>query len=98
MNQIQLVNIADIVVKPTLNPRTRLDKTADAELLKSIQHRASTLGADHAIILPLAITMLNVLADGERRLTAAKLAGLTQVPCITLDVTNEEIYNLRLDV
>ena len=100
MNEIQFFNVIDILIDETLNPRKRRDAKADAELLGSIKHRAETLGEENALIEPLTVTMRDgnvpLLANGERRLSAAFGAGLKQVPCLIRDLTVEQIYDLRL--
>ena len=55
--------------------------------------------AEYGILNPLTVRLRNgryELVAGERRLRAAKLAGLSEVPCILLDVGLEEASLLAL--
>jgi ParB family chromosome partitioning protein len=76
--------VADINPNPN-QPRKQFDKDTLAELADSIQR--------YGILQPLTVRKTASgfeLVAGERRLRAAKLAGLNTVPCITLDVDNVE--------
>ena len=99
----QYADIEKIVVKESLNPRKRRDTIADEQLYKSIAERKKILGDEKAIVEPLIITMRDgkdeltmLLANGARRLDAAKRAGIKQVPVIERDLTNGEIFHMRL--
>ncbi len=66
-------------------PRREFDEKALAELAASI--------AEYGVISPLAVRLhfgRYQLVAGERRLRAARLAGLKKVPCMVLDVDMEE--------
>ena len=66
-------------------PRREFDEAALAELSASI--------AEYGVISPLTVRLhfgRYELVAGERRLRAARLAGLRKVPCIVLDVDMEE--------
>lgn len=70
-------------------PRTRFDPAELAELAASIR--------EHGIIQPLIVTYdpgtdRYVLIAGERRLQAARTAGLEQVPVILRDEASEQQY------
>jgi ParB family chromosome partitioning protein len=74
-------------------PRGNLDPTELAELATSIQ--------EHGILQPLIITQSNLpdqftLIAGERRLIAAKQAGLKTVPVIVRDSSEQERLELAL--
>ena len=64
-----------------VQPRKRFDEESLSELCESIK--------SYGILTPLTVRARNggyELVAGERRLRAAKLAGLTEVPCILLDI------------
>lgn len=68
-----------------VQPRRRFDEESLGELCESIK--------SYGILNPLTVRMRNggyELVAGERRLRAAKLAGLTEVPCILLDIGIED--------
>lgn len=73
----------DIAPNP-VQPRSDFDNEALSELAESIK--------SYGILNPLTVRVRNgqyELVAGERRLRAAKLAGLKEVPCIMLDVDLE---------
>lgn len=68
-----------------VQPRSDFDETALAELAESIR--------SYGILNPLTVRRRAgryELVAGERRLRAAKLAGLREVPCMLLDVNMED--------
>ena len=72
-------------------PRTRFNADGLKELSASI--------AEHGILQPLVVIREGNhyrLIAGERRLRAAKMAGLTQVPCVLTQKTVEEAAKLSL--
>lgn len=72
-------------------PRRDFSETALAELSASIR--------EHGILQPLSVRRVSggyEIISGERRLRAAKLAGLTEVPCIVVAVDSEESSLLAL--
>lgn len=74
-------------------PRKNFEPSALQELSDSIK--------EHGILQPLIVTKhpnkdAYTLVAGERRLMAAKLAGLAQVPAIIRDVTEQERLELAL--
>ena len=74
-----------------VQPRRRFDDEALAELSESIK--------SYGILNPLTVRMRGgkyELVAGERRLRAAKLAGLQEVPCILLDVNMEDASLIAL--
>ena len=80
--QVELLRLPiDHVVPSPDNPRKHFDEAADQELAASIR----SIG----ILQPLLVREfgggLYELVAGERRLRAAKLAGLDQVPCVLFD-------------
>ena len=81
---ITQIPVADIEPNPN-QPR----RVFDEEALRSLAARI----AEYGLISPISLRLhygRYELVSGERRLRAAKLAGLTRVPCIVLDVDMEE--------
>jgi ParB family transcriptional regulator, chromosome partitioning protein len=88
--QVASIAIADIQPNP-LQPRSVFDATRLEELANSIE--------THGIIQPILIRRKGSnyeLIAGERRLRAAKLAGLVQVPAIIQDYADERILEIAL--
>ena len=84
------VNIEDIIPN-TYQPRKFFNEDALLELAQSIKA--------HGIIQPLTIRKRGEsfeLVAGERRLRAAKIAELTEVPCILVDMTDIESAEVAL--
>ena len=68
-----------------VQPRTVFDETALAELAESIR--------GYGILNPLTVRRRSgryELVAGERRLRAAKMSGLREVPCVLMDVSMED--------
>jgi ParB family transcriptional regulator, chromosome partitioning protein len=85
-----MIAIADIQPNP-LQPRSIFDPSRLEELSQSIE--------THGIIQPLLVRRKGSsyeLIAGERRLRAAKLAGLTEVPAIIQDYADERILEVAL--
>jgi ParB family transcriptional regulator, chromosome partitioning protein len=88
--QISSIPIADIQPNP-LQPRSVFDTTRLEELSKSIE--------THGIIQPILVRRKGSayeLIAGERRLRAAKLAGLIEVPALIQDYADERILEIAL--
>jgi ParB family chromosome partitioning protein len=84
--------LEDITPNPR-QPRSRFDRGELVELAASIQ--------EVGIIQPLIVTEAEirghfVLIAGERRLQAARLAGLTTVPAIVREATDRQMLELAL--
>jgi len=91
-SRINQVAVARISSNPR-QPRSVFDKEELTELANSI--------CEHGVIQPLVITKGEgdgqyVLIAGERRLQAARLAGLSEVPVIIRDVTDQEFLLIAL--
>ena len=73
-------------------PRKHFDETALSELAQSIEK--------HGVIQPLLVRPLSAggyqLVAGERRWRAARIAGLTQVPVVIRDLSDEDAMALSL--
>ncbi len=82
----------DVLQPGKYQPRTRMDEGALAELADSIR----TQGVMQPILVrPLADSRYEVIA-GERRVRAAALAGLTEVPVLVRDVPDESAAVMAL--
>lgn len=88
----KIIEIPIHLVRPNPNqPRQYFDPAELTSLAKSI--------SQDGIIQPLTVRRVNdyfELISGERRLRAAKLAGLRTVPCIIVDISNERSAVLAL--
>jgi ParB family chromosome partitioning protein len=88
--QIASILIAEVQPNP-LQPRSVFDAARLEELSNSIE--------THGIIQPLLVRRKGLayeLIAGERRLRAAKLAGLVEVPAIIQDYADERILEIAL--
>ena len=84
------IKVEDIIPN-TYQPRQYLDEDALNELAQSI--------GQHGIIQPLTVRKCGEfyeLVAGERRLRASKIAGLTEVPCILVNMTDVESAQVAL--
>lgn len=89
-NGISYLSVDEIYPSP-VQPRKRFPQESLKELAESIAH--------HGILNPLTVRRRNgkyELIAGERRLRAARLAGLREVPCIVIDANMEEASLLAL--
>ena len=83
IREVSYVPVEDIVPSP-MQPRQKFSRESLEELRDSIM--------EHGILQPLTVRGKGErfeLIAGERRLRAAKMAGLYEVPCIVLDVDME---------
>ena len=84
------LRVEDLTPNP-VQPRRRFDEDGLRELSESIR--------SYGILNPLTVRLRcgkYELVAGERRLRAAKLAGLTEVPCILVDVDMQDAGLLAL--
>ena len=84
MQRISYVPVEEIIPGP-LQPRQHFSREGLEELRDSI--------AQHGILQPLTVRQRDdrfELIAGERRLRAARMAGLREVPCIIMDVDMED--------
>ncbi len=84
VRSVSYVPVEEIVPGP-LQPRQHFSKEGLEELRDSI--------AQHGVLQPLTVRQKGEcfeLIAGERRLRAAKMAGLREVPCIVMDVDMEK--------
>lgn len=91
VNTVARIPLENIAVNP-FQPRTEFDDQALEELSGSIQ--------EHGIIQPLTVRYLGEdkfeLISGERRLRAARLAGIAEVPGYIIDADNEQMMAIAL--
>ena len=83
MQRVSYVPVDEIVPGP-LQPRQHFSREGLEELRDSI--------AQHGVLQPLTVRQKGErfeLIAGERRLRAARMAGLAEVPCIVMDVDME---------
>jgi ParB/RepB/Spo0J family partition protein len=93
------IEVEKIIVKPELQPCKRQSKALLDELRASIRERAQRLGDKEALFTPILITRtlgIIILVDGESRLTFVKEYGLKEIWAIETNVSEEEIFALRL--
>ncbi len=90
-NKVLFLPTVSLAPNPA-QPRKRFSREGLEELAASI--------AQHGVLQPLSVRRTSTggyeLISGERRLRAAHLAGLTEVPCIVVNVDPEESSLLAL--
>ncbi|WP_244834151.1 nucleoid occlusion protein [Clostridium sp. BJN0001] len=89
-NQIINVNI-DKIVPNVYQPRRVFDEDALKELSESIK--------EHGIVQPITVRRIGdtfEIVAGERRFRAAKIAGLSSVPCNIIEITDCESAQIAL--
>ncbi len=87
---ILYLSVDELLPSP-VQPRRNFDDGALAELCESIRN--------YGILNPLTVRLRGgryELVAGERRLRAAKMAGLREVPCLPVDVNMEDASLLAL--
>lgn len=90
INKVLQVSVNDIIPNP-YQPRTDFDYTDISSLADSIRQ--------NGVLQPLTVRKNGIryeLVAGERRLRAAKSAGLENVPCIVLDISQRSSAILAL--
>lgn len=86
----RMVSIQDVKPNP-YQPRAKIQESEIKDLILSIKEKG--------VIEPLIVRREDekfVLAAGERRLRAAQLAGLKEVPVVIRDLTNQELLEIGL--
>ena len=89
-NRIVYLPIGEITANPN-QPRRHMDPAEMREMSESV--------AKYGILQPLSVRRLGSgyeLLSGERRLRAAMLAGMKEVPCVVMDVNTRESAVLLL--
>jgi len=91
VGSVAMIRIDDIESNP-FQPRTDFDRTELADLAMSIQHQG--------IIQPVTLRKLGndrfQLIAGERRLKAARVAGLTEIPAYIRVANDEQMLEMAL--
>lgn len=88
--RVSFIAVSDILPNPN-QPRVRFSNESLLELAGSIK--------EHGILQPLSVRKVSghyELVSGERRLRSAKLAGLTHVPCLLVQITEQTSSVLAL--
>jgi ParB family chromosome partitioning protein len=88
----QSVIHVDLIERNPFQPRLEFDQTALNELVDSIRQ--------HGVLQPLLVRSAGggyELIAGERRLIAAKKAGLQEVPCRVLNLTDQQVSEVALE-
>ena len=83
----------DLIVPNPHQPRSVIDESSLTELVESIR--------EHGVLQPLLVSLGDAqgvyqLVAGERRLRAARLAGLSRVPVIVKEAASRELLELAL--
>lgn len=90
-NGVTVLNISDVEINKN-QPRKNFDQEALNELAESIKV--------HGIIQPIVVRSAGdgfyVIVAGERRYRAAKIAGLTEIPVIIMDISQSEAAEVAL--
>lgn len=89
-DEIIQVNISDLMSNP-YQPRKIFDDSALQELAESIKEH----GVFQPIIVKKSVKGYNIIA-GERRVKASQIAGLTTIPAIVRDFTDDEMMQVAL--
>ena len=82
----------DLIERNPFQPRQDFEQAALNELIDSIRQ--------HGVLQPLLVRSANggyQLIAGERRLIAARKAGLQHVPCRVLDLTDQQVSEVALE-
>ncbi|MER1958646.1 MAG: ParB/RepB/Spo0J family partition protein [Solibacillus sp.] len=89
-DQVQQIAVARMIANP-FQPRKVFDEAAIEELAQSIH--------EHGIIQPIVVRKNGKkyeIVAGERRYRAAKLAGLTEVPVIVRDFSEQQMMEVAI--
>ena len=93
-SQIEEINLAEIVPNP-LNPRKYFDDESLSELAQNI--------LEHGVLQPVTVREIPEsggrkyeIVFGERRLRAAKTAGLKTIPCMVRNLNDDAAFDLMV--
>lgn len=89
-SQVIEIPVDEIYPNPT-QPRKTFDENSIAELSESIKA--------HGLISPILVRKMNTryeIIAGERRYQACKLAGITNIPSIVKDISDEDAFKISL--
>lgn len=80
------------LIPSAVQPRTKFDEEKIAELAESI--------SAHGVLQPLIVRKLCAggfeIVAGERRFRACKLAGISRIPCVVMDLVDEDALAIAL--
>jgi len=82
----------DLIHSNPYQPRTRFAEEELAELSASVKEQ----GIIQPLLVRKSVTLGYELIAGERRLRAAKIAGLTQVPVVVKEVSDAQMLEISL--
>lgn len=92
-DQNSKVEIIDINrIKTVSNPRTKIDKNSINDLADSIK--------THGILQPVLVSQINGsfrLISGERRLRAAKIAGVKEIPALVRNINEDQLLDVQIE-
>ena len=91
MSQMSEIDITEIIPNPT-QPRTQFDEEALDELADSIRQ----LGVIQPVTVKKGDGGKYVIISGERRWRASRMAGLTEVPVVIKELSDDEAMALAL--
>ncbi|MBK9214674.1 MAG: ParB/RepB/Spo0J family partition protein [Chloracidobacterium sp.] len=86
----KLIAFEDLQTSPT-NPRRRIDEQTIAQLAESIRNQG--------ILEPLIVRIKGKkyeIVCGERRYRAAKVASLSQLPCLVRELSDEQVLDIQI--
>lgn len=89
-DEIVEVNLSELMSNP-YQPR----KIFDEEALKELSESIKNFGVFQPIIVKKSIRGYNIIA-GERRVKASRLAGLTTIPAVIRDFTDDQMMQIAL--
>jgi len=90
--QVEQIEVSHIKPSKT-NPRRSMNEVDTAELMDSIQEK----GIQYPLTVRVADeTNVFEIVDGERRYTAAKALQLETIPCIIVEMTDQEAFDAQL--
>ena len=92
LNSARIIPVRDIIPDPN-QPRKMFNQQKLEELAATIRSKG--------VIEPVTVRFKNdqgkyMIVTGERRYKAAQIAGLTEIPCITKDLTDQEALILQI--
>ena len=86
----KMIAFEDLQTSPT-NPRRRIDEQTIAQLAESIR----TQGVLEPLIVRIKGKKYEIVC-GERRYRAAKVASLTELPCLVRELSDEQVLDIQI--
>lgn len=95
--EFQILDLAILAPSPT-NPRKRFPEASIAELAESIREQGVlepliVRQRENTVVPP---EIYYEIVCGERRYRASKAAGLTEIPCLVRDLTDEQVLDIQI--